>query len=109
MKTAEWFDGRGGKRLTVTGEVPERLYFILEGQVEIERDNAIFNVGPGVFIGELAYLMRNPATANVTLLNETTGLSWSSSSLAKTLAANPQMKIAFDGLLNRDLASKLAQ
>ena len=108
LKIADWFDGSSEEQITTEGEIPACLYFILDGEALIARDNKKFLVGPKVFIGELAYLIRKPATATVKLTDKVIGISWKTSSLTKLLASNPQMKIAFDGLLNQDLASKLA-
>ena len=108
LKIADWFDGSSEEQITTEGEIPTRLYFILDGEALIARDDKRFHVGPKVFIGELAYLIKKPATATVKLTDKVVGISWKTSSLTKLLASNPQMKIAFDGLLNQDLASKLA-
>ena len=109
LKIADWFDGSSEEQITTEGEIPERLYFIIDGEALITRDDKKFLVGPNVFIGELAYLIKKPATATVKLTDKAMGISWKTSSITKLLAANPQMKIAFDGLLNQDLASKLAK
>ena len=109
LKIADWFDGPSAEQITTEGEIPERLYFIIDGEALIARDSKEFLVGPNVFIGELAYLIKKPATATVKLTDKAMGISWKTSSITKLLAANPQMKIAFDGLLNQDLASKLAK
>ena len=109
LKIADWFDGSSEEQITTVGEVPARLYFIIDGEALIARDDKKFIVGPNVFIGELAYLVRKPATATVKLTDKVVGISWKTSSLIKLLASNPQMKIAFDGLLNQDLAAKLAR
>ena len=109
LKIADWFDGSSEERITTEGEIPSRLYFIINGEALIARDDKKFIVGPNVFIGELAYLTKKPATATVKLTNKVVGISWKTTSLTKLLASNPQMKIAFDGLLNQDLAAKLAK
>jgi len=109
LKIADWFDGSSEEQITTEGEVPARLYFIIDGEALIARDDKKFFVGPSVFIGELAYLIKKPATATVKLADKVVGISWKTSSLIKLLASNPQMKIAFDGLLNQDLAAKLAR
>jgi hypothetical protein len=109
LKIADWFDGSSEEQITTEGEVPARLYFIIDGEALIARDDKKFFVGPSVFIGELAYLIKKPATATVKLTDKVVGISWKTSSLIKLLASNPQMKIAFDGLLNQDLAAKLAR
>ena len=109
LKIADWFDGSSEEQITTEGEVPARLYFIIDGEALIAREDKKFFVGPSVFIGELAYLIKKPATATVKLTDKVVGISWKTSSLIKLLASNPQMKIAFDGLLNQDLAAKLAR
>ena len=63
---------------------------------------------PGAFIGELAFLTKNPATANLRLNKQAKGVSWNSPDLTRLWATRPQMKVAFDSLLNNDLASKLS-
>jgi CRP-like cAMP-binding protein len=109
LKIADWFDGSSEEQITTEGEIPECLYFIIDGEALITRDDKKFLVGPNVFIGELAYLIKKPATATVKLTEKVVGISWKTSSLTKLLASKPQMKIAFDGLLNQDLAAKLAK
>jgi len=109
LKIANWFDGSSKEKITTEGEIPSRLYFLINGEALIARDDKKFIVGPNVFIGELAYLTKKPATATVKLTNKVVGISWKTTSLTKLLASNPQMKIAFDGLLNQDLAAKLAK
>jgi len=108
MKIGTWFHAEKEEQITTKGEVPERLFFILNGTVSVDRGKSSFNVGPGVFIGELAFLMKNPATANVSLSKSAKGVSWNVSELSRLLAARPQMRVAFDSLLNKDLASKLS-
>ena len=109
MKIGTWFHTEKEEQITTKGEVPERLFFILDGAVSVDRGQNSFNVGPGVFIGELAFLMKNPATADVCLTKSAKGVSWNVSELSRMLAARPQMRVAFDSLLNKDLASKLSK
>lgn len=108
MKSAEWLQVVEPMPITRAGEVPEHLYFILDGEAEITRGERRFQVGPRVFIGELAFLMKKPATADVHLTANTLAVRWQTSQLGKTLTTNPQMRIAFDSLINRDLAQKLS-
>ena len=108
MKIATWFNAEKEETITARGEVPDKMFFILEGTASINRRGRPFNVGPGVFIGELAFLTKNPATANVCLNKQAKGVSWNASELKRLLATRPQMKVAFDSLLNNDLASKLS-
>ncbi len=108
MKISTWQVMQKDITITKKGEVPENLYFVLEGQAEVVRSNKKFCVGPGVFIGELSFLTKNTATADVNLMKSSKSVYWNSGSLLGLLARNPQMKVAFDSLLNKDLAVKLS-
>ena len=107
MKISEWVVAEEKILITKLDEVPDKLYFILEGHAEINRINKKFKVGPGVFIGELAFLTKNTATADVNLMQNSKSICWETNRLMGLLTRNPQMKIAFDALLNKDLAAKL--
>ena len=108
MKISTWQVAQKDIAITKKGLVPENLHFVLDGQAEVSRENKKFNVGPGVFIGELAFLTKNTATADVKLMKSSKSVYWNSGSLLGLLARNPQMKVAFDSLLNKDLAVKLS-
>ena len=64
MRISNWTKADEVETITTKGEVPEHLFFILDGDVSIRRDSKSFNAGPG-HIGELAFLTKNPATATV--------------------------------------------
>ncbi|MCE2517091.1 MAG: hypothetical protein J4F41_04500, partial [Alphaproteobacteria bacterium] len=68
MKIGEWLQLDGEEMLiTAEGEVPEHLYYVLDGEAKITRGNRRFSAGPRVIIGELAFLMKKPASADVHL------------------------------------------
>ena len=94
--------------ITARGQVPDKMFFILEGTALVSRQGRPFYVVLVVFIVELAFLTKNPATADVCLNTQAKGVSWDSSELTRLMATRPQMKVAFDSLLNNDLASKLS-
>jgi len=109
MKISEWVVAEEKMLITKLDEVPNKLYFILEGHAEVNRINNSFTIGPGVFIGELAFLTKNTATADVNLMRHSKSIYWETNRLMGLLTRNPQMKIAFDALLNKDLAAKLSK
>ena len=50
MKIGTWFHTEKEEQITTKGEVPERLFFILDGTVSVDRGKNSFNVGPGVLL-----------------------------------------------------------
>ena len=42
LKIADWFDGLSAEQITTEGEIPERLYFIIDGEALVARDNKSF-------------------------------------------------------------------
>jgi voltage-gated potassium channel len=62
-----------GTLICQRGEVAHSMYFIAEGEVEIERPDEIVKLGEGQFFGEIAVLRKSLRSANVRT-SETTKL-----------------------------------
>ena len=76
MKAAEhrWFPA--GTPVIEQGEVGDRFYIVLDGELEVERDGTLLGeVGAGDFFGETALLFDTPRTA--TVRSRTHALTWS--------------------------------
>lgn len=95
--------------LTKLGEMPQALYYVLEGQVEINRDGKRFPIGPHAFIGELAFLRSKPATATTFANVGALIVSWEHEALRDLIASNDGVRKAFDNMLSADLAEKMAK
>ena len=108
MRIAEPFHSDADTPITTTGETPDYIWFVLDGKVRVSRDGETFSIGPRVFVGEIAFLMRRVATADATLLAGASGVRWPYTALTRLLTRNPSMRIAFHGLLNQDMATKLS-
>ena len=94
--------------LTEEGVQPERLYFVIAGAPLIEKDGTMFQIGPGNFIGEVGFLLEAPASATVTLPDGGHYVEWDRAALIRVLKRNPDLGRAFDTLLGKDMAAKLA-
>ncbi len=105
---AEWHAPKVSMPLTKTGVMPKALYYVLDGQVEVNRDGKRFSVGPHAFIGELAFLREKPATA--TTFANIGGLivSWEQEALRDLLHNNEGLRQSFNSLLSIDMAEKIA-
>ncbi len=108
LNIAEWHAPKVSMPLTKIGVMPQALYYVLKGQVEVNRDGKRFSVGPHAFIGELAFLREKPATA--TTFANTGGLivSWEQEALRELMQGNDGLRQSFSNLLSIDMAEKIA-
>lgn len=54
------------------GDLADRMFFILDGELEVQRDDHLVVLGPGDFFGETALLQRSERTASVVARTEAT-------------------------------------
>ncbi len=95
--------------LTVTGTIPDKLFYILEGDVEANKDHIQFEVHEGRFIGDVSMVQGGSATATVTGNTKARVIEWERSRLSARMAKDPHLRMAVEALFTRDLAQKLAQ
>ena len=108
LSAADWREGDGTTPIIEHGEPVDQLYFLLEGQALVERDGRVIEVGGGVFLGEIAFLLDRPATATVRISNGGRYICWKSNQLQHLLGRNDRIDRVFRSLFNRDLAQKIA-
>jgi CRP-like cAMP-binding protein len=97
-----------GHVLCRSGELLDRLLIITEGNAVIRVDGeAVAQVGAGQFIGEMSYLTRALASADVETTEPTRYLGWRSESLRAFLEKNSELRAALQMVLSSDLAQKL--
>jgi hypothetical protein len=94
--------------ITREGEFLERLYFILEGSMAIEKGGQRWPSESQTFIGEIAFLLARPATATVTLEAGTVYFVWEAEALHRLLRGNPALNTALSAIMNKKLAQKVA-
>ena len=95
--------------ITGEGQPLDRLYFVLEGRIRLEKRGNAAVIEAGTFIGEIAFLLGVPATATVTLEPGCYYFEWSVPALRKLLAAKPDLDGALRAAINRNLAGKVAK
>ncbi|MFN8831832.1 MAG: hypothetical protein ACK50Q_07945 [Labrys sp. (in: a-proteobacteria)] len=96
--------------VTITAErLPlDRLYFVLDGTVLIEKNGRQALTAPQTFIGEIAFLLARPATATVSLEPGASYFVWESAALRALLEAKPALNHALTSAMNKKLAQKVA-
>lgn len=94
--------------LTTVGKVPEQLFFVIEGDIEIEQGAGRFTIPPRHFIGEVSLMLGTPASATAHAKAGAQIVEWSRAQLIKSMARRPKLMVAVESLLGRDMARKVA-
>lgn len=94
--------------LVTEGKPPDRLYFILEGQMLLEKNGRIRRIEPRIFVGELSFVLDEDASASVTLDKGGRCISWPIPELRSLIERNSNVSAAFDTAFKKDLARKVA-
>ncbi len=110
LRAADWRDVAAGEVITRQDAPVEALYFILSGRAKVEIDGrAMAQLDHGRFIGEIAYLTGNAASANVTMDEAGRLLAFTRVRVAKVTAGDKQILGILYQVLGRDLALKMRQ
>lgn len=96
------------EQLTVQGELPTKLFFILEGEVLIDKDGNQFKAGPKVFVGEISMILGSAASASVYLSKGAEIVEWDKQALFKAMAAKDSFRVAVEAIIGKDMAQKVA-
>jgi CRP-like cAMP-binding protein len=108
LRAADWQDCEPGRILTRQDAPVDALYFLCTGRANVEVNGShITYLEKGSFIGEIAYLTGNAATARVTIDEPSRLLAFSKMRMAKVMAKDSQISGILYQLLGRDLAQKM--
>ena len=108
LTAAEWKDAIAGDVLTKQDAAVDSLYFLCSGRASVEVNGSFVTyLEKGSFVGEIAYLTNNLATATVVIDEPGRILAFSKQRMAKVSAADGQISSIIYQLLGRDLANKV--
>ena len=107
-KTGDWHRADEPVTLTLEGENLQQLHYVLNGTIEVLKANRTIAVAPNLFIGELAYMRKRPATATVIVSGDAHYVSWSHDDLESLFKRNDDLRTAMTLLIGRDVAEKMA-
>lgn len=93
--------------LTVQDRTPEKLYFIESGQIEAHKNGHVFPLPSRIFIGEIAFMTGDPASATVYVSPGSEIVEWDSALLRKMTQRKDKLRLALDARLAQDLAAKV--
>jgi hypothetical protein len=109
LRLAHWRTAEIPTVLTREGSVPDRLYYVLEGEIEILKGGSRGVIAPRTFIGEIAFIRGTTASATVTVGPQTRFIEWRTGPLALLLDRHAHMKVAVTRLLSADMAVKVSR
>ncbi len=108
LKAADWMDAQPGDVLTRQDAAVDSLYFLCSGRASVVVNGSFVTyLEKGAFVGEIAYLTNDLATATVAIDEPGRILVFSKSRMAKVTASDSQLSGIIYQLLGRDLAVKM--
>ncbi|MFO1033057.1 MAG: cyclic nucleotide-binding domain-containing protein [Hyphomicrobiales bacterium] len=108
LRAADWRDCLAGEVLTRQDAPVDSLFFLCRGRANVEVGGKFITyLEKGSFIGEIAYLTGNPATATVTVDEPSRLLAFNKMKMARVVASDEQISGIVYQLLGRDLAQKM--
>ena len=91
-----------GQTIVRADEYGRECFIVIDGQFEVELDDALITVGPGAVIGELALLTLKPRTASVTATVDSSVYVLNRAEFATVLDECPKLsRYIFDGAVRR--------
>jgi Popeye protein conserved region len=109
MKLGKIQVAEAATQLTEEGKALDRLYYVMEGDIDIKKSGRKIKPDSGIFIGEVAFLSQVPATATVKISKGTRLVVWDSTVLKTALSKDTSLGHGFQSLLNADLVAKVAR
>jgi hypothetical protein len=97
------------KTLTLEGVVPDKLYFVESGRMWAVKNAREFSLPPEVFIGEVAFLTGQPASATVRVAEGARLVEWDAETLKRRVQRNVRLRLALEARIAEDLAGKVAR
>lgn len=109
VRAGKWHRAASETVLTEEAQQLDRLFYVLEGDIDIAKSGRSIHSHAGVFIGEIAFLRDRPATATVKVGEGAHYFEWRKADLRRLFGKNPDLRSAFSSLLNADMAEKVAR
>lgn len=109
LKGTLWQKSSQTLTLTEEGKKPDSLFFVLKGDVSMQKGGKSRSIPFNTFIGDIAFLKGSPASAKVEVTKEPVVATWKHTFLNKIFEKDEKLKAAFTAMMATDLASKLSE
>ena len=94
--------------LTEENSPNSTLYFLLKGSACARKRGHRFAMPQGIFIGEVSYMLGQPASASITVSEGSEVIAWDFQTL-RSRSKRPRFKLALEAMISRDLSRKVAE
>jgi hypothetical protein len=109
LKGTVWQKSSQPAVLTEEGRPLDSLYFVLRGNVDMEKRGLRRRIPNNTFIGEVAYLKNGPASARIGVSGESVIVRWPHAFLKSIFGKDEKLRATFTAMMASDLASKLEE
>ena len=110
IHTGTWVSTQDGEVLTVQGQPVARIVLITDGATKVDIDGKIVAYcNQGDFIGEMAFVSGNPASATVSTIAPTRYLMWTFTDLKTLISKYPDIRTALQSVFTQNLIEKLSR
>ena len=104
----EWKSAQAGERLAGEGAPLSQLCVSIAGQAEVRRQGQrLTTLAPGQIIGTALALTGDPSPVEIAFAEPARYMCWPLASLRRFIDKRPDLRVALQQLVNRDLVSKL--
>lgn len=108
LRYSETFENTKPIELVTEGEWFEHLYFLFKGEATLTKAGQSYAFKEGSFIGEIGFLMNQPATASVTVEPNSIFLKIPTKDLRYLMERSQPLENALIALFSEDMAIKVA-
>lgn len=110
LRKGEWLAVPSGEELTKQGHEVVRIVLITDGTAEVNIEGKVVAYcRQGDFVGEMAFVSGNPASATVTTISPVRYLMWRFEDLRSLIESQADIRTAMQTVFNRNLIDKLAR
>ncbi len=110
IRRGTWVTAEAGVDLTTQGAPVVRILLISEGAAQVVIDGTVAAYcATGDFVGEMAFVSGNPASATVTTMTQTRYLMWRFEELRALIAKHPEIRSALQTVFSKNLIEKLSR
>jgi predicted Rdx family selenoprotein len=110
IRTGTWVSTGEGEILTQQGQPVARIVLVTDGATEVRVDGQIVAYcRQGDFIGEMAFVSGNNASATVVTIAPTRYLMWRFTDLRTLIQKYPDIRTALQSVFNQNLIEKLSR
>jgi len=108
LSVGSWTTVSTGERMLERGKCPEAISLIVRGTVRVARNEGVLgDLVAGNLVGSVLQLSGAPAEVDAVAIEPVRALRWEVETLERYLTANPEVRIALQRHLARDLDGKV--